>query len=202
MATVAALLLAAGESTRMGRSKPLLPWLEDMSLVSFQVRALAEAGFAPIVVVLGHEAERVRPAVPGLSGVTIVEHSDYLQGRATSVVHGLKSLPPGIDAVTVLNVDSPRSAVMLRRLREAFEVSGPLLAVLAHQGEEGHPWLFSSDLLPELFAISEEHKGLREVEARHESERLLVEAGSAIALTNINTYAEYGKALRLARSLL
>ena len=198
--SVATIVLAAGESKRMGRNKGLLPWTTGEPLIVTQVYALAEAGYGPIVVVLGHEADQVGPQVPPLPGVTVVEHSGYRQGRSTSVIRGLQALPAGVSGVAVLNVDSPRSAEMLRRLRVAFEASKPALAVLGHHGQEGHPWLFAAALLPELTAITESGHGLREVEARHWRERLVVEAGSPLALTNINTPQEYEAALAMAKA--
>ena len=193
--TTAAILLAAGRSSRMGRGKPLLPWLRSQPLVACQAQALHVAGYRPIIVVLGHEADLVRPAVPALEGLTIVEHPGYDQGRSSSVVRGLQALPDDADGVLVLSVDAPRPAAMLRALREAFEASHPALAVLAHQGKAGHPWLFSASLKQELEAIGEENEGLREVEKRHQGEELLVEAGSDVALLAFNTPDEYEAAL-------
>ncbi len=199
MSDIAAALLAAGTSQRMGRPKPLLPWLQGQPLIACQTQALHDAGYSPIIVVLGSEADRIRPAVPALPGVIVVEHPDYQEGRATSVTQGLQALPADIGGVAVLNVDSPRPAAMLGLLKMAFETSQPALAVLAHDGQFGHPWLFSAGLLPELLAISEARQGLREVESRHQDEWLLVEAGSSLALTNINTDAEYQAALAMAQ---
>jgi molybdenum cofactor cytidylyltransferase len=199
MSNVAAILLAAGESTRMGRSKPLLPWLRGQTLIACQTIALHEAGFSPVIVVLGHEAGQVRLAVPKLPGVTVVEHSHYRDGRATSVVRGVQALPTDAAGVMILNVDSPRPTALLRLLKAAFESSQPALAVLAHQGQAGHPWLFSASLLAEFPTITEERQGLREVEERHRNEWLLIEAGSPLALTNINTNEEYEAALATAQ---
>jgi molybdenum cofactor cytidylyltransferase len=80
--TIAAILLAAGESTRMGRLKQLLPW-DGTPLIAWQVGQLQEAGADDVVVVLGHEAEQIRSAVPEPARVVI--NPDYKQGRATSL---------------------------------------------------------------------------------------------------------------------
>ena len=200
MSEIAAVLLAAGASQRMGRPKPLLPWLQGQPLIACQTQALHDAGYSPVIVVLGSEAERIRPVVPALPGLTVVEHFGYREGRATSVVQGMQVLPADTGGVVVLNVDSPRPTAMLGLLKTAFEASRPALAVLAHGGQFGHPWLFSAGLLPELLAISEERQGLREVESRHRDEWLLVEAGSPVALTNINTDSEYQAALAMAQA--
>ena len=199
MAKLAGILLAAGESTRMGSSKALLPWLSDEPLVSFQTRCLYSAGFDPIIVVLGHDADLIKIDVPQLPGVTIIRNHSYQQGRSTSVISGVKSLPSDIDAVTILNVDSPRTPDMLAQLRKTYEQSAPLLMVLSYQGTPGHPWMFSKQLVAEILLITEEGRGLREVEKRYESEQYLVESSSPLALANINTASEYAAVLKLAQ---
>lgn len=188
---LAGILLAAGASSRMRRSKALLPWTDGCPLIACQVRSLRRAGFSPVFVVLGHEADRVRPQVPLFEDVHLVEHAGYAAGRATSVVAGLRVLPPDVDGVTVLNVDSPRTVPILEELRRAFEVSKAPLAVVTHRGMAGHPWLFSAELLPELLGITEACLGLREVEQRHAGEELRVEVNSSLALANINTETDY-----------
>ena len=200
MSTIAAVLLAAGRSSRMGRDKPLLPWLHGQTLIAYQANALCQAGFSPVIVVLGYEAQHIRPAVPDLPGVTVAEHPGYAEGRATSVVRGVREVPAEAGGVLVLNVDSPRAVESLKHLREAFESARPPMAVLSHEGEMGHPWLFSVALIPELLAISEEHQGLREVEERHADQALFVEDSSPLVLTNVNTVAEYEETLALAQA--
>ena len=194
---VAAVLTAAGESTRMGRPKALLPW-GGPSLLAHQVHALADAAYSPIIVVLGHDADRLRPEVPPLPPVTVTVNPHYREGRSTSVVRGLQEVPAEAAGVLVISVDQPRPANLLRRLREAFEAARPPMAVPAYHGGAGHPPLFSTALLPELLAITEERQGLREVVARHRQRRLLVEVDTPLALSNINTEADYEEALRLA----
>ena len=196
MAGVAAVLLAAGESTRMGQPKALLPWV-GRSLLAHHVYALADAAYGPIIVVLGHDAERLRPEVPALASVSVTVNPRYKEGRATSVVRGLQEVPAEATGVLVISVDQPRPATLLRRLREAFEEAHPVMAVPAYRGSAGHPPLFSAFLVPELLAVTEERQGLREVVTRHRHERLLVESDTPLALTNLNTQADYEEALRL-----
>ena len=198
MTGVAAVLLAAGESSRMGDPKALLPW-QGLPMLSYQVHALAEAAYGPIIVVLGHQAERLRPAVPPLPSTTVTENLRYREGRSTSIIHGLREVPAEADGVLLISVDQPRPAAMLRQLREAFEAAiQPPLALPAYRGRTGHPPLFSTALIPELLAITEERQGMREVVSRYLDQRLLVEVDTPLALININTQADYKEALRLA----
>ncbi len=197
MPGVAAVLLAAGESTRMGIVKALLPWQRGLSILASQVHALSDAGYSPIIVVLGHEATRLRGEVPMLPGVTVVENPRYAEGRATSVVRGVQEAPPDVEGVLIASVDQPRPASMLSTLREAFLRELPAIALPAYEGRTGHPPLFAGALLSELLAVTEEREGLREVVSRHREELLSVTTDTPLTLTNLNTQDDYEAALKL-----
>ena len=81
---IAAILLAAGESTRMGRPKQLLDW-QDQPLVAAQTQTLLAAGCRPVVVVLGAHASRVRPALPARADVQVTTNRNWRSGRASSI---------------------------------------------------------------------------------------------------------------------
>lgn len=201
---VAALVLAAGESTRMGETKALLPWLRGLPLAGWAIASLHDAGFAPIVVVLGHEATRVRAALPDPPDVIYAVNASYAAGRATSVVAGVRALvsdAAGATAAGVLiaSVDQPRSTALLRALRVTWSGSHPLasFAVPTYGGNAGHPPLFSVALASELLAVTEANEGLREVVTRHRAARLLVPTDDPLALVNINTPEDYAAARRI-----
>ena len=115
--TIAALLLAAGESTRMGRPKQLIEW-DGAPLVAWQAAQLRDAGAEDVVVVLGHAAEEIRGAVPDFA--TVVVNEAYKQGRATSLRRGAEALPENTEAVLILSVDQPRPAWLAKRLIERW----------------------------------------------------------------------------------
>ena len=195
---VAAVLLAAGESTRMGEPKALLPW-GGQPLIAHHVSALHEAGYAPLVVVLGHDAELVAGALPSDVSLEQAVNARYEQGRTTSIVLGvLRLIEARVDGVLIASVDQPRSAGMLRTLREAFERERPQIAVPSLGGRPGHPPLFSRELLPELLKVSEQTEGLRQVMRDFGDGRLLVPVDDPLTLTNLNTHEEYEAALKLA----
>ncbi|MEX2599910.1 MAG: nucleotidyltransferase family protein, partial [Dehalococcoidia bacterium] len=146
---VAAVLLAAGESSRMGRMKALLPWRDEEPLVAYQARTLHAAGYGPIIIVLGHKAGLVASVLPMDVPASTVFNKHYRQGRSTSITAGVRavaSTPP--DALLVTSVDQPRSVAMLRALREAWEQERPALAVPSLDGRGGHPPLFAGTLIP------------------------------------------------------
>src|SRR3990172_9391685 len=181
-----AILLAAGESTRMGRPKALLPW-GDQTLIEYQVQELFAAGVDDLVVVLGHAAEEVRPHVPPEARVVVNEA--YRQGRASSLRAGAAALPDDADPIVVLNVDQPRPHEALRALLAAHREGGMLITVPVVQGRRGHPPVLAGSLLPQLRAASEEAQGLRGGIAAHEEAVREVAFDSPVVLLDINTPA-------------
>ncbi|MDO8532918.1 MAG: nucleotidyltransferase family protein [Dehalococcoidia bacterium] len=194
MAAVAALLLAAGESRRMGAAKALLRW-KGTFLLQYQIRQLLQAGVSEIIVVLGHDADRLLPEVQNGPEVTVVVNPDYRQGRTTSIKAGLRRLSPACAGIMVLAVDQPRRADILRRLVEEFEQRPSAIVAPEYQGRGGHPAIFARSLLDEMRAITEAKQGLREVTQRHRAELRLVPFETPEVLLDINTPQEYQDAM-------
>jgi molybdenum cofactor cytidylyltransferase len=197
---VAAVLLAAGESTRMGEPKALLPWINDEPLVSYQLHALKKAGYEPIVVVLGHDPYAIDAALPDDVRVWAVVNDRYKMGRTTSIVTGAVHVAtPETDGLLIISVDQPRSVAMLRTLREAWEREQPYIAIPSLNGKGGHPPLFDGGLIPELLQVSEEEEGLRQVMRNFADQRLFVDVDDPLTLTNLNTHEDYEAALAIAQ---
>lgn len=190
----AAILLAAGESTRMGRSKALLPW-DGVPLIAYQVRELRAAGVDDIVVVLGHGADEVRAQVPPSTGsgqVRVVVNEAYRKGRASSLRAGAAALPDGTDPIVVLGVDQPRPREVLAALLAAH-TGGITMPVF--EGRRGHPAVLAGSLLPELRSATEEAQGLRGVLAAHDADVREVDLGTPAVRLDINTEEDYRQAL-------
>ncbi len=204
----AAVLLAAGESTRMGRAKALLPW-GDTTLLEYQIGELRAADVDDIVVVLGHDAEAIAPHVP--AGVRAVVNEAYREGRASSLRAGANALPDSAGPIVVLGVDQPRPRRVHERLLSAHRDGRGLITVPATDGKRGHPTVVAGPLLPELREASEETQGLRGVIAAHEAdvqeapfillqhESMAAEPDllALIVLLDINTPEDYENALAL-----
>ncbi len=195
-----ALLLAAGESARMGRPKALLPW-QGGTLVEFQIEQLLAGGMERVVLVLGHEAEAVRLVASPLARTAIIFNQDYATGKTSSVRAGLEAIPNHADAVLVLAVDQPRPAGLIRRLCQAHETSDALITVPSFGGRHGHPTIFSRELFPEMRNIREETQGLRAVRHRHRERTEVIETATRVPLIDINTPEEYQDALAFFTSL-
>jgi molybdenum cofactor cytidylyltransferase len=190
--TVAAILLAAGESTRMGRLKQLLPW-DGVPLVAWQVGQLREAGADDVVVVLGHAAEEVERALPPEAQAVV--NPDYKQGRATSLRSGAAALVGDIEAVLVLSVDQPRPAWLSRRLVERWREDRPLVVSTRFSDGYGHPILLDGSLLAELRQVRDETLGLRAVIDRHLDAAVAITVDNHAVNVDLNTPADYEAAL-------
>ena len=142
-------ILAAGRSSRMGRDKALLPYGASTFLGSlidvFRGRA------DPVIVVLGHNAERIRPAA---SGALVVINEDYGRGMLSSLQTGLRALPLDVDAAVFTLVDHPGLAPeTLERLIQAFQTSAKPVVLPTYRGERGHPAIVSRAVIDELLAL-------------------------------------------------
>jgi CTP:molybdopterin cytidylyltransferase MocA len=143
---VAGVVLAAGMSSRLGTNKLLL-WLDSEPLVRRSARLAVEAGLSPVVVVLGHEAERVAAALDGLPVVTVVNPA-HREGMHRSLQHGIRHVPADCAAAVVLLADMPFVTLpMLRRWSRASGGAEPL--VLSLYGEvQAPPTLYARALFP------------------------------------------------------
>jgi molybdenum cofactor cytidylyltransferase len=185
----AAILLAGGESSRMGRPKPLLVW-GDETLVEYQVRQLRDAGCDPVIVVLGAHEDAVRPLVHR-AGARAVINELYTEGRASSIRVGAGALGEDLDAALILNVDQPRPAAVHSTLLAEMGRSGRVIAVPVFDGRRGHPVVFAARLFPELREVREATAGLRAVVDRHAEEIIEVQFDSPVVTLDMNRPEDY-----------
>ena len=155
---IAGVVLAAGLSSRMGLNKMLLE-LGGRTLVRRAVTTALSAGLDPVLVVLGHEGDRVRAELSGLP-YTAVMNSDYARGMNTSLRAGIAALPDDAAGAVVLLGDMPLvEASMVRALVTAHRRSGPKLAISTYGGVVAPPILYGRALFPELRALEAESCG-------------------------------------------
>ena len=149
---VAIIVLAAGQSRRMGRRNKLLEPVHGEPMVRHAVRSAAAAGVGRhVVVVTGHERERVAAALAGFE-VGFAHNPDYGSGLSTSLARGVAALPEGVDGVIVCLADMPGVRPgHFERLRDAFDPeAGAAICVATHRGKRGNPVLFASRFFPEM----------------------------------------------------
>jgi len=151
--TVAGLVLAAGESSRMGADKALLMYRGQTFLENI-ISALREAGIGRVVVVLGHHAELVQQSID-LTAVEVVVNQDYRRGQTSSLQAGLRVLAGSEpDGMVVFLVDHPAiSADTLQKLIYSFNSTGKPVVIPESHGKHGHPVLVGRELFGQLRAL-------------------------------------------------
>ncbi|NIR31364.1 MAG: nucleotidyltransferase family protein [Gammaproteobacteria bacterium] len=146
---VAALVLAAGRSGRMGGANKLLVPVAGQPMLAHVVDAVQESRAVLTVVVVGYERERVAAVLRGRK-VDVVANPDYARGLSASLACGVAALPSSCDAVIICLGDMPRiRAPHLDRLIEGFE-DGCEICVPTHAGRRGNPVLWARRFFPEL----------------------------------------------------
>ncbi|MDR7517062.1 MAG: nucleotidyltransferase family protein [Armatimonadota bacterium] len=158
---VAAVVLAAGSSRRMGRPKLLLTYRGRPLLVRV-VEAAWEGGCDPVVVVLGADADRYRPVLEG-TPAAVVENPDHAEGMSTSIRAGIQALPEDTRAVVILLADQPFiDAGTVRRLREVYQTTQSKIVACRYGDVVGVPVLFDRALFLELLVLDGD-QGARQV---------------------------------------
>lgn len=178
---VAALVLAAGRSSRMGSPK-MLATVDGVPLVRRAAAAALASHADRVVVVTGHRGAEVAGVLDGLD-LACVENPAFADGLSTSLSAGLAALDDDIEAAVVLLGDMPMiDAAMIDRLIDAFDPeSGALIVVPTHGGRRGNPVLWSRRFFPELMAVAGD-KGGREILADYPDAIAEVELGAAAAV--------------------
>jgi len=157
--TVAAIVLAAGASRRLGQPKQLL-MLDGETLLERAIRLAAEAGADPVFVVLGAHFERICASVPfnQLPHAILVINSEWAKGMASSIHTALRPLSivaPQSEGALILSCDQPRlTAAHLRALLDSFAAQpAPAIAASAYAGVLGIPAVFPHDVFANLLAL-------------------------------------------------
>jgi len=189
---IAAIVLAAGRSTRMGGPNKLLAEAEGAPLVVHAVKAALASQAVEVVVVLGHMADDVRAAVekavPPRSRVRFVTNPDFAQGLSTSVRTGIGALPTTVDAAVVQLGDMPGvGAPLLNRLMAAFSpVEGRAICVPTVGGKRGNPVLWARRFFPEMAKLSGD-SGAKHLIGEYADLVCEVEMTGEAAITDIDT---------------
>lgn len=182
--TIAAILLAAGASSRMGSPKPLIPW-GDQSLLEWEIDQLMASCVDQIVVVLGSHAEDVRRSL-GDGARYCIFNQRWQHGRSTSLVKGAHTLLSEHklrpDATVIQNVDQPTRSDIVDGLVDEL-IRGRVDAVQpVYDGHGGHPVVIAGHVLPLLLHADEQSLGLRGVLKQHPPLRIPMDNEPVVAL--------------------
>jgi molybdenum cofactor cytidylyltransferase len=184
---IAAIVLAAGRSTRMGGPNKLLAEIARRPLVRIAAEEALASRAKPVIVVTGHQRDHVEQVLAGLP-VRLVHNPDFAQGLGTSLAAGIAAVPADADGAIVCLGDMPQvDAALVDRLVAAFDPDrGALVVVPTFEGKRGNPVLWSRRFFPDLTAI-EGDVGARHLIGRYGEAVVEVPVDGKAALTDIDT---------------
>lgn len=154
MSRVAAIVLAAGRSSRMEGGNKLLATLDGTPLIARTLDAVLASRARPVIVVLGHRAADLRRAL-GERAATVVDNPEYASGLASSLRRGIAALPAEIEGALFCLGDMPRlTAAHIDRLIDAFAARPDTICLPVHDGKRGNPVLWPRRMFGELAGLS------------------------------------------------
>ena len=151
---VSAIILAAGQSRRMGKENKLLMKIDDCPMVEHVVKILNKSCLDKIIVVTGFESEQIKSTLNGYD-VMFIDNPDYEQGLSTSLVAGLRSVDEKADAVIICLGDMPMiTNTGIKQLVDEFNPEGGReICVPTYQGKRGNPILWSRRFINEMMQL-------------------------------------------------
>ena len=184
---IAAVVLAAGRSSRMGGPNKLLEQIGGRPLVRIVVEAALGSRARPVIVVTGHQRELVEAALAGLS-VRFAHNPHFADGLGTSLKAGIAMLPEDADGAIVCLGDMPQvDAALIDRLIDAFDPDkGALVVVPTIEGKRGNPVVWSRRFFPDLMVV-EGDVGARHLIGRYAEAVTEVPLTGTAALTDVDT---------------
>lgn len=184
---IAAVVLSAGESSRMGEPKALLP-IDGQTFIEKIVGTLQQTSVGKLIVVLGHNADELRRRIEPL-GVEILINPDYRLGQLSSLQVAVRYLEKmaDCDAMLVHLVDHPYiDSKLVELMIERFYQGGKLIVVPCHEGKRGHPVIISRRLFSELLNAPMD-QGAKAVVHAHRDQTLEIDTEAVGITVDIDT---------------
>jgi len=195
---IVAVVLSAGESSRMGQPKALLP-IDGETFIERIVAALKQTKVGKIIVILGHNARELQSKISHLP-VEILINTDYKLGQLSSLQLAVRNLQPDLDCdgMLVHLVDHPYLAPALveEMIRRFYETRKRIIVPKFH-GKRGHPVIFSNALFDEILSAPME-EGAKAVVNAHRAETLEIETEEEGIAVDIDTPELYQQHVRRA----
>ena len=197
---IPAVVLAAGKSSRMGRTKALLPIGSGETFLTRILRVLREGGIERVIVVIGGDAASVRASLPrGDASLTAVENPHFEDGQLSSLLVGLAAVEQrfnDVEGVLVTLVDLPLiSPATVRSVLETFRAHAAAPLVRPRRGNRyGHPVIFNQTIFGEL-RRADPTRGAKPVVHAHAAEEVNVDVDDDGAFTDIDTPEDYARVI-------
>jgi len=192
--TLAGIVLAAGESRRMGQPKQLLPFGKH-TILERVVDTLLTAGVGEVVVVLGHLADRVRPVL-GDRPVRAVVNTEYRQGMLSSVKCGVRAVGAGYDAVLFALGDQPQiEGAVVSEVMRAYRDGKAGIVIPRYGDKKGHPIIINLQRYREAIANLPEDAGLNVLMQEHADDVRLIDVATEDIIRDIDVPDDYTREL-------
>jgi molybdenum cofactor cytidylyltransferase len=191
---ISAIILAAGQSKRMGQPKMLLPW-GTSTVIEHVITTFLNAGIEDVMVVTGGTQEQVEEAISQYP-VRKVHNSDYATGEMLSSIQcALRAMSKQTQAVLIGLGDQPQvEERSVRLICEEYPGSQSSLIVPSFQMRRGHPWLVARPLWNEILALKPP-ESLRDFLNRHAEEIRYVSVADQSILADLDTPEDYQRSL-------
>lgn len=194
MKRVAGIILAAGEGSRMGRTKQLLPF-GGKSILERVVESALDSALHRVVVVLGHQAERIAPLLAG-RGVEVALNPEYRRGQSSSLKCGLRHLGADSDAALFLLGDQPLiTPALIDTLVRRYRESPRPIVMPVYQGVRGNPVLFDRETFSRIEELDADC-GARALFQEYRGRLLPVPVADPAIHFDIDTAADYRRLLQ------
>jgi molybdenum cofactor cytidylyltransferase len=184
---IAAIVLAAGRSTRMGAANKLLADIGGVAMVRRAVEAALASRARPVLVVIGHQAAEVGAALSGL-GASLVANPDYAAGLSSSLKAGLRAVPAECAGALVMLGDMPRIAQrhLDALIAECGAGNGDPIVVPVHEGRQGNPVLWPRRCFPDLLRLDGD-AGAKRLLAVHAADVREIDIGTDAIFADVDT---------------
>jgi molybdenum cofactor cytidylyltransferase len=191
---LAGVVLAAGESKRMGKPKQLLPFGAH-TILERVVDTLLNAEVGEVIVVLGHVADRVR-VVLGNRPVKAVVNESYRQGMLSSVKCGVRAISADCNAVLFALGDQPHiESAVVREVIQAYRAQDTGIVIPRYAGKKGHPIIINLPRYREAILNLPEHVGLNALMQAHADDVRLIDVATEDIIRDIDEPADYTREL-------
>lgn len=197
---ISAIILAAGEGSRMGTLKQLLPWGESTVLETVINKIISSSLDGEIRVVLGCQAGRIKNSISEelADQIKFLLNEEYQQGMFSSVLTGIADLSPQTEGLLFMLADQPLVPVeVYNQIINKFCREKPLLLVPSYNERRGHPLIISTALIPEIYNLpcDGQHPpgGLRSLLAKYSQEIEYLELDDDSVLIDLDYQEDYRK---------
>lgn len=186
-----AIVLAAGQSTRMGSLKQLLPLREGKPVIQVVVEQVSASGVDEVVVVLGFRAEEVATTLSS-TGARIVINQEYESGMTSSVCCGIRAATAAQSYLICLGDQPLVDAVVIKSVVAAANTSGTGIVIPTYEGKGGHPIFIDGRHTDEILRLRPD-EGLNIFTRRHADDTVRLPVDDRNVLEDMDTPADYAR---------